>query len=107
MQNKLFHRKIIKSGNTFHSLGLEVNTLGSCFDNLIRLFVCLIGVSTRLNSYNTQATLARSGVYGVVVSGKVTVMEYLVSSSEVARVEPAQPEPMIIISFLGVVILLR
>ncbi len=34
-------------------------------------------------------------------------MEYLVSSREVARVDPAQPEPMIIICFLRVAILLR
>ena len=66
--------------------------------NLIFLLVCLIGVSTMLKSYSPQAALARRGVYGVVVSGDRTVIEYLDSSREVERVEPAQPEPTIMIS---------
>jgi hypothetical protein len=43
----------------------------------------------------------------VVVSGEITVMEYLVSSREVARVEPAQPEPIMRISFLEEAMLLK
>ena len=40
----------------------------------------------------------------MVISGEMTVMEYLVSSREVASVEPAQPEPMMMISSGGIVI---
>lgn len=64
--------------------------------NFILLLVCLIGVSTILKSYRPHAALARRGVYGVVVSGEMIVMEYLDSSREVERVEPAHPEPTMI-----------
>lgn len=69
--------------------------------NLIFFPVRLIGVSTRLKSYRPHAALARSGVYGVVVSGDMTVMEYFVSSRVPDRVAPAQPDPMMIMDFLG------
>lgn len=65
--------------------------------NLIFFPVRRTGVSTRLKSYNPHAALARRGVYGVVVSGDMMVMEYLLSSRELESVEPAQPDPMIII----------
>jgi hypothetical protein len=39
-------------------------------------------------------------VYGVVVSGEMSVTEYLFSSNEVERVAPAQPEPTIMTHFL-------
>jgi hypothetical protein len=39
-------------------------------------------------------------VYGVVVSGEMSVIEYLFSSNEVERVAPAQPEPTIMTRFL-------
>src|ERR1700710_1069153 len=64
--------------------------------NLIPLVVCRIGVSTMLKSYKPHAALASRGVYGVVASGDITVMEYLDSSRDVESVDPAQPEPMII-----------
>jgi hypothetical protein len=41
----------------------------------------------------------------VVVSGEITVMVYLVSSREVASVEPAQPEPMMMTSSRGGIVI--
>ena len=64
--------------------------------NFIGLLVWRIGVSTILKSYSPHAALARRGVYGVVVSGEMTVMLYLDSERDVERVEPAHPDPMII-----------
>lgn len=44
-------------------------------------------------SYNPQAALASSGVYGVVSSGETTVTLYLRSSRAVDSVAPAHPVP--------------
>jgi hypothetical protein len=100
-KTKSFTLRSSNAGMHLTVLALKSMPSTSALTNLIFLFVCLIGVSTRLNSYNPHAALARRGVYGVVVSGEMTVMECLVSSWEVARVEPAQPEPMMITSFRG------
>ena len=87
----------ILSGNAglhFTVLALKSISLTMALMNLIFFPVRRIGVSTRLKSYNPHAALARRGVYGVVVSGDMTVIEYLVSSREPERVKPAQPEPI-------------